>query len=42
MFGDNLILLHWNLHKADRLKQPEQSPLDGTDDNFQQSDRLTP
>ena len=35
MFVDKLILLHWNLRKADWLKQPEQPVFYRTDVDFQ-------
>ena len=34
MFGDNLVLLHWNLRKAGLLKDPEKSVFYRSDDDF--------
>ncbi len=31
MFGDNLMLLHWNLRKVVWLEQPEQFSFDRSD-----------
>ncbi len=35
MFGDNLVLLHWNLRKAGWLEKPEQSSFYRSDADFQ-------
>jgi hypothetical protein len=34
MFGDNLVLLHWQLRKAGWLDKPEQSSFYRSDDDF--------
>lgn len=34
MFGDNMVLLHWNLHKAGWLEKPEESIFYRTDEEF--------
>ncbi|MFM9962155.1 MAG: hypothetical protein ACKV2Q_13120 [Planctomycetaceae bacterium] len=34
-FGDNLVLLHWNLRKAGWLERPEQSSFYRSDADFQ-------
>lgn len=35
MFGDNLLLLHWNLRKAGWLDMPEQCSFSRPDADFQ-------
>ena len=34
MFGDNLVLLHWNLRQAGWLEKPEQSSFYRSDADF--------